>query len=140
MAHKTKKITQAPKAPKAPKAAKPKKAKASLRKDGKPDLRKLPATKRPKPTTGQSRKAFDLPADGLSKNETKVVQTLKAAGGTKSRKPFVPVAAISKATRLTGLQVRNSIRRLVPGGWAVQGEGRGMYRLAPKAARKTLSA
>ncbi len=93
----------------------PKKPKAALRKDGEFDIRTLPADKRPKPTTGQSRKEFTLPLEDLSTNEGKIVKTLNGKG--KGLRETFSVDAIHKATRLTALQVRNSIRRLVPSTW-----------------------
>lgn len=98
------------------KNTKPKKpAKMNIRKDGEIDLRTLPAEKRPKPSTGQSRKEFALPLEELSANEGKVVKTLNGKG--KGLRETLPVATIAKTTRLTALQVRNSIRRLVPSTW-----------------------
>lgn len=79
------------------------------------DLRTLPADERPKPTTGQSRKEFTLGLDEMSDLEGKVLKALNAPGS--GRRETRAVAELAKSTRLTALQVRNSIRRLVPSGW-----------------------
>lgn len=90
-------------------------AKVNIRKDGEVDLRTLPVDKRPKPTTGQSREEFALELDALSAGEAKVIKALNGTG--KGVREVLPVASIAKASKLTALQVRNSIRRLVPSGW-----------------------
>lgn len=92
-----------------------KKSKVNIRNDGEVDLRTLPVDKRPKPTSGQSRKAFELPLEELSAGEAKVIKALNGKG--KGLRETLAVALIAKATRLTALQVRNSIRRLVPSTW-----------------------
>lgn len=98
------------------KQKKPKKqSKVNIRNDGEVDLRTLPVDKRPKPTSGQSRKEFELPLEELSAGEAKVIKALNGKG--KGLRETLSVAAISKTTKLTALQVRNSIRRLVPSTW-----------------------
>lgn len=79
------------------------------------DLRTLPKDKRPKPTTGQSRKEFQLPTEELTKHERKLVDMLNGKG--KGVRETYSVAELSKETKLTKLQVRNTIRRLVPSTW-----------------------
>lgn len=92
-----------------------KKAKMAVRKDGEIDLRTLPKDKRPKPSTGQSRKEFQLPTEELSDGEAKVVKALNGKG--KGLRETMAVAVIAKTTKLATLQVRNNIRRLVPSTW-----------------------
>jgi hypothetical protein len=79
------------------------------------DLRTLPKDERPKPTSGQSAEAFTLPFDSLSKYELKVVSVLNQPGA--GLREVKPVSAVAKTTRLTPLQVRNAMRRLVPSKW-----------------------
>lgn len=120
-------------------------AKVNIRKDGEVDLRTLPADKRPEPTTGQSREEFTLELDALSAGEAKVIKTLNGTG--KGVREVLAVPSIAKASKLTLLQVRNSIRRLVPSGWVervdeiLTDEGepkpvRGHYRLAERGRRR----
>lgn len=89
--------------------------KKKTRKDGKVDLRTLPKDKRPEPTTGQSREEFQLPLEGLSAGEAKVVKASNGKG--KGLRETYSVAMLSKATKLSALEVRNSIRRLIPSTW-----------------------
>lgn len=80
------------------------------------DIRKLPAAERPKPTSGQSREAFFLGWDATTVAEQKIIKALNEPG--EGRRETHTVAAVAKVTRLTTLQVRNSLRRLVPSRWA----------------------
>jgi hypothetical protein len=118
-----------------------------MAKTKKTDLRKLPLAKRPDPTTGQSAEEFTLAFDGLALNEVKVLKALDAPGA--GRRLVKPVADLAKTTRLTPLQTRNAIRRLVPSGWVEhvattldddgeEVEVRGHYRIA-EAGRKRLA-
>lgn len=120
-------------------------AKVNIRKDGEVDLRTLPVDKRPEPTTGQSREEFTLELDALSAGEAKVIKALNGSG--KGVREVLAVPTIAKASKLTLLQVRNSIRRLVPSGWVervdeiLTDEGepkavRGHYRLHERGRRR----
>ncbi len=124
-------------------------AKVNIRKDGEIDLRTLPVEKRPKPSSGQSRKEFSLPLEELSANEAKVLKALNGKG--KGLRETLPISGIAKGTRLTPLQVRNSIRRLVPSTW-VEGvdevlddetgeprEVRGHYRVTERGRKRLTS-
>ncbi len=122
-------------------------SKKNIRKNGEVDLRTLPVDERPNPTSGQSRKEFKLAADALSKFEAKIVAALNGKG--KGLRETISVTDLGKQVRLTPLQVRNSIRRLVPSSWVEpvsevltdEGEtkpARGHYRLT-EAARKRLA-
>lgn len=88
------------------------------------DLRKLPKEKRPEPTTGQSGPKLELAAGDLSKKEAKVVRALAEVDTTEAQS----IKAIAKGGRLTMLQVRNGLRRLVRARWVANVE-RGKYRL-----------
>lgn len=79
------------------------------------DLRTLPKDERPKPTSGQSRAEFALPKEELTKYEMKIIEALNGKG--KGLRETIPVLDLSKATRMTKLEVRNTIRRLVPSTW-----------------------
>jgi hypothetical protein len=132
----------------AKKPSKPKKkpaAKLAVRKDGEIDLRTLPADKRPEPTTGQSREEFQLPLEDLSAAEAKVIKAVN--GKNKGPREVYGVAMLAKSTRLTPLQVRNAIRRLVPSTWVervekVPGEDgklvavRGHYRISERGRKR----
>lgn len=120
-------------------------AKVNIRKDGEVDLRTLPADKRPDPSTGQSREEFTLKLEELSDKEAKVIKALNGTG--KGVREVRAVPELAKTTKLTLLQVRNSIRRLVPSGWVervdeiLTDEGetkavRGHYRLAEGGRRR----
>lgn len=140
--------TKKPKISRPAKVAKPrKKPKANIRKNGEVDLRTLPLEERPKPTSGQSRKEFNLPLEELSDYEAKVLKVTNGKGS--GLRETWSVAKLAKTSRLTPLQVRNSIRRLIPSGWLEHvhtiltdaGEPhdvRGHYRMTDKG-RKRLS-
>lgn len=109
------------------------------------DLRKLPVDKRPKPTSGQSREAFTLPAEELTKWEVKLLGALNGKG--KGLRETMSVGDLSKQTKLSLLETRNTLRRLVPSAWAervaevLTDEGetkpvRGHYRITANARRK----
>jgi hypothetical protein len=120
-------------------------SKINIRMDGDIDRRTLPVADRPKPTSGQSRKEFVLEQEKMSPGEAKVTKALNGTGA--GVREVLSVEQLGKATRLTLLQVRNSLRRLVPSGWAerveeiLTDEGetkpvRGHYRLAEGARRR----
>jgi hypothetical protein len=112
------------------------------------DLRKLPRDERPEPTTGQSAPARTISFDELTKYEVKLIQALNAPGsGVRQSRG---VADLAKSMRLTPLEVRNTIRRLVPSKWVervastINDEGeevavRGHYRIT-ESGRKRLAA
>lgn len=130
---------------KSKKSTKKSTAKVNIRNDGEVDLRTLPADKRPKPTSGQSREEFTLEVDALSAMEAKVIKAVNGSG--KGVREVLSVDDMAKATKLDALQVRNALRRLVPSGWVERvdeiltddGETkavRGHYRLAERGRRR----
>ena len=107
---------------------------ATSKKAGRPkkEAQAKPATasKASPPTTGQSRDPFDMPWDKLNAYEQKVVKSLTTSNKRKTMK-FKTIKEICMKTMLTNLQVRNALRRTVPGGWIERGEP-GSYRWTGK--------
>ena len=110
------------------------------------DLRRLPKEQRPDPTTGQSGPIMELPHASLNKHEAKVVAALDGDGA--GPRGTVSVDDLATKTKLSKLQVRNAMRRLVRGRWAERAasvltdageekEARGHYRITD-AGRKRL--
>lgn len=104
------------------------------------DRRKLPVDQRPKPTTGQSAPARELPWDSLNGDEREVVQAL----ATDDRRQPRSVAWMADAFDAekdgtiydpAKLKARNALRRLVQGGWVVRKE-RGTYQLTEPALKR----
>ncbi len=127
---------------KTPKPKKPKK-KVEI------DLRKLPADERGKAFSGQSAEARAISFEELSKGEQKLLGILNGEG--KGLRPIVPIADMSKGSRLTPLGVRNTLRRLVPSKWienvheGIDDEGevvklRGHYRITESGRKRFANA
>ena len=79
------------------------------------DLRTLPKEERPPPSTGQSAPERTLAFDDLSSWEVKLISALDKPG--KGARQVRGIPALAKATRMTALEARNTVRRLVPANW-----------------------
>ena len=97
------------------------------RSDGQIDLRTVPKAERQPPTSGQSGPKRLLAYAQLNTLERKVLKDYCASPTPRH------VADVAEATRLTKLQVRNTIRRLVRGSYLVRVDGdtkwQGIYRM-----------
>ncbi len=81
--------------------------------------------KRPPPTTGQSAPKRELPQVALSRNEIRLLNII----ALDDPKISMHIRDIGKTARKTDSWVRNTLRRLIPGGYLVH-TGRGTYRLS----------
>lgn len=106
------------------------------------DLRKLPKDERPTPTTGQSAPEREMPYDDLNSDEKLVVAALDDDGeGVRQAMPVSDLAlrVIENDHNENGtrakLRVRNSMRRLVTGGW-VERADRGRYRVTERGRKR----
>jgi hypothetical protein len=96
------------------------------------DLRTLPKDERPKPTTGQSGTPIDLEWSAMNGDEQLVAQKLYEGTGAQT---IGDLAAKGFGKENPKLRVRNSMRRLVRGGW-VEWAGRGKYKLTATGRRR----
>jgi hypothetical protein len=105
------------------------------------DLRKLPKSDRPKPSTGQSGPERELPYEELNQDEKLVVVTLDDDGeGLRQAMPVADLAStiLSKENEKEArakLRIRNAMRRLVTGGW-VENTDRGRYKISEKGRKR----
>ena len=98
------------------------------------DLRKLPKDKRPKPTTGQSAKARDLPYEALSESERDIVRALNGRGPKRVVRSVEFLADLMDGDD-PKLQARNALRRPVACGW-IENVGRGAYQISEKGRKR----
>jgi hypothetical protein len=141
--------TMAPQAATKAKANKPAKKKAQAKKKAKKPAKKPAKAKakkptkksKKKPTTGQSGPPVDVPFDTLNDKERKVVTFLNGKG--KGPRNPLKIAEIAGACwpRMAKAQAnswtRNSLRRLVCGGWVEKKDGaRGLYWITEKGRKR----
>ena len=100
------------------------------------DIRKLPKDKRPKPSTGQSAPERLIKYEDLTDNEKAIIAASKG-GKKEAARPWRDVEYYSELFDADNpkLVARNTIRRLIPGGWLERGE-RGKYRLTENGMRR----
>lgn len=142
------KISKAAKAPKAPKTTKGAKA-AKAPKGGKGSKgakAKVSKARADKPSTGQSADEFQLPYGNLNPKEKKVIDFLDGTGhGLREVKTLEQIAEecfhgkseskhVTSSGKRANSWARNSLRDLVPGGFAEK-SGRGEYKIT-EAGRK----
>jgi len=130
----------APQTAKKPVKAKAK-AKAKTKRPVKAKAKKPTATKKKKATTGQSGPPVDVPFEKLNDKEREVLSFLNGKGkGPRNPLKISDIAGSCwKSKRLSKAQgnswTRNSLRRLICGGWVEKLE-RGVYRVTEKGRKR----
>jgi len=99
------------------------------------DLRKAPHDKRPKPSTGQSAAARELPWDSMSHDEQSVVKMLNSPGYGERKLRTIEYLADGLEGDNPRLQSRNALRRPVSCGWVEKAE-RATYQISVNGRRR----
>lgn len=99
------------------------------------DLRKVPRDKRPKPTSGQSASARDLPWEALNSDEKEIVKLLNSPGHGERKVRSIEYLADGLEGDNPRLQARNALRRIVACGWVDRAD-RAQYQISVNGRRR----